>query len=294
VTRLFSHPHFAPILALIVFLWGTTLAAFLLVAPALKATWADTLLVSCFGFNPATRAYRLDTLMLYLLQPPLFVTVIGFFYAAELREFVKSLGGKVAAVGGPFLFLTASAFVVATSVVSASGTPVRPENAQTPARQGSQAPEFSLTDHHGWRFTLADQRGQVVVLTFFYANCHATCPTLISRLRYLEDRFPGEDLLLIAVTLDPSRDDVARLAAHAERWSLGPRWRLLTGEMPAVTAALKAYGVQTVPLPNGEIGHENLILLVDRRGRLAYVYRGLGHPEERLAEGLRALIQERG
>jgi protein SCO1/2 len=294
VTRLFSHPHFAPILALIVFLWGTTLAAFLLVAPALKATWADTLLVSCFGFNPATRAYRLDTLILYLLQPPLFVTVIGFFYAAEFREFVKSLGGKVAAVGGPFLFLTASAFVVASSAISASGTAVRPETVQMPLRQGGQAPDFTLTDHRGSRVALTAQRGQVVALTFFYSNCHATCPALISRLRHLEDRFPGEDLLLIAVTLDPSRDDVARLAAHAERWSLGQRWRLLTGEMPAVTAALKAYGVQTVPLPNGEIGHENLLLLIDRRGRLAYVYRGLGHPEERLAEGLRALIQERG
>ena len=294
MTRLISHPNFGPILALTVFLWGAALAVFLLVAPALKIAWADTLLMSCFGFDPATRVYRLDTLILYLLQPPLFVLVIGLFYTGELRKFVKSLGGKVAAVAAPLLFLTSGALVVTSSAISTSGTPVRPETVQMPLRQGSQAPDFTLTDHRGSRVALIAQRGQVVALTFFYSNCHATCPTLISRLRRLEERFPGEDLLLIAVTVDPSRDDVTTLLAHAERWRLGSRWHLLTGKPATVTAVLKAYGVQAVPLRDGEIGHENVITLIDRSGRLAYVYRGLGHPEERLAEGLRALIQERG
>ncbi len=292
--RLLVHRNFAPFLALAVFLWGAAQAVFLLVAPALRATWADTLLVSCFGFDSSTRVYRLDTLMLYLLQPPLFVIVIAFFYSAELRQFVRARGGRAAAVAAPLLFLTSSALVVASSAISASGTPVRPETVQMPLRQGSQAPEFTLTDHRGWRVALTAQRGQVVALTFFYSNCHATCPILISRLRRLEDRLSGEALALMAVTLDPSRDDVTTLAAYAERWRLGSRWHLLTGEPATVTAVLKAYGVQAVPLRDGEIGHENVIMLIDRRGGLAYVYRGLGHPEERLAQGLQALIQERG
>jgi cytochrome oxidase Cu insertion factor (SCO1/SenC/PrrC family) len=294
MTRFFSHQLFAPLLALAVFLWGTALAVFLLAAPSLKAAWVDSLLIYCFGFDPAARVYRLDTLILYLVQPPLFVAVIGFFYAAELRRFVSGSAGKAVAVAAPLLFLAASGFVVATSEVSASGTPLRAENVQAPVRMGTLAPRLSLTDHRGQSFNLAEKRGKVVAITFFYANCHATCPTLLSRLRSLENRFPGEELVLAAVTLDPSRDGVSELRAHAERWSLGPRWHLLTGDPAVVAAALKAYSVQAVQLPDGEIAHENVIHLVDRRGRLGYLYRGLGHTEEQLARGLHALIGERG
>ncbi|MBI3031557.1 MAG: SCO family protein [Candidatus Rokubacteria bacterium] len=292
--RLVSHPLFAPILVAAVFLWGAALAAFLLVAPSLKTPWMDTLLVFCFGFNPAGRVYRLDTLILYLLQPPLFVVVVGFFYGAELREFLQRRAGQAVAVAAPLLFLSLSAFVVATSEVSASGTPLSPGTVGAPLRQGTPAPALGLTDHRGRPFTLAEQRGKVVAVTFFYANCHASCPILLSRLRALEARVPGDDLVLVAVTLDPSRDGVAELAAHAERWSLGPRWHLVTGPPGAVAAVLKAYGVQARPLPDGEIAHENVIQLIDRRGRLGFVYRGLGHPEEQLAQGLRVLIEDRG
>ncbi len=294
MTRLFSHRLFAPLLALAVFLWGTALAIFLLAAPSLKAAWVDTLLIYCFGFDPAARVYRLDTLILYLVQPPLFVAVIGFFYAAELRRFVSGRAGKAVAVAAPLFFLAASGFVVATSEVSASGTPLRAEDVQAPVRRGTPAPQLSLTDHRGQSFTLAEQRGKVVAITFFYANCHATCPTLLSRLKALEERWPREDFVLVGVTLDPSRDGVSELRVHAERWSLGPRWHLLTGDPSAVAVTLKAYSVQAVQLPDGEIAHENVIQLVDRRGRLGYLYRGLGHTEEQLAQGLHALIGERG
>ena len=294
MTRLFSHPLFAPVLALVVLLWGAALAVFLLIAPALKAPWVDSLLVFCFGFNPGSRVYRLDTLFLYLLQPPLFVTVLGLFYADELRQFVRRPTGKALAVAAPLLFAIVSGAVVASSEVSAGGAPPRPESLQAPLRQGTRAPGFALTDHRGRQFMLADQRGKVVALTFFYANCHSTCPTLLSRLRVLEDQLPGEELVLVAITLDPARDGVQELAAHARRWSLGPRWHLLTGEPAVVAAVRQAYGIQAAPLPDGEIAHENVIQLVDRRGRLAYVYRGLGHPEERLVQGLRALIEDRG
>lgn len=292
--RFLSHPLFAPVLALAVLLWGSALAAFLLLAPRFQMPWMDTLLVYCFGWDPVGRAYRLDTLLLYLFQPLLFVIVISFFYAEDLRAFLRWRAGRVAAVLAPLIFLGASAFVVATSEVSASGKPLRPENLQSPLRHGTPAPGFTLTNHRGERFLLAEQRGKVVALTFFYANCHASCPVLLDRLKTLEKRFPGEDIVLAAVTLDPSRDGVAELAAHAERWSLGPLWHLLTGDPAAVAAVLRAYGVQAQQLPDGEIAHENVIHLVDRRGRLGYVFRGLGYPEADLIRSLRVLVEDMG
>ena len=81
---------FAPALAVAALLWGAGMVVFLLVGPGLGA-WADTLLTACFGWNAEARRYRLDALLLALLEPPLFVAVIALFYADELRAFVDGL-----------------------------------------------------------------------------------------------------------------------------------------------------------------------------------------------------------
>ena len=52
--------------------------------------------------------------------------------------------------------------------------------------------------------------------------------------------------------------------------------------------------MQWAPLPDGEIAHENVITLIDRRSRLAFTYRGLAWSEERQAAELGRLLAERG
>jgi protein SCO1/2 len=163
----------------------------------------------------------------------------------------------------------------------------------SPLRQGRPAPEFALTDHRGRPVSLASLRGRPVVVTFVYADCHASCPLLIARLKALEAR-SAPDVAFIAISLDPQRDTPASLAGAAVRWELGSRWHLLSGAPASVKDTLSAYGVQYAPLPDGEIAHENLVLIVDRRGRLAFTYRGLAHPEDRQAADLARLSAERG
>ena len=85
-----------------------------------------------------------------------------------------------------------------------------------------------------------------------------------------------------------------RLAEHAQRWGLGPRWHLLTGEPPTVRRLLAAFGIQWTGLPDGELAHENVVVLLDRAGRVAFTYRGLAHPEARMAHDLARLVAERG
>jgi cytochrome oxidase Cu insertion factor (SCO1/SenC/PrrC family) len=52
--------------------------------------------------------------------------------------------------------------------------------------------------------------------------------------------------------------------------------------------------VQAVRLPDGEIAHENVVVLLDRAGRAAFTYRGLAHPEARIEADLTRLLAERG
>jgi len=292
VKRFFAHPLFAPALMVAVFGLGAATVAFLRFGPGM-APWADTLLASCFGWDADTRRYRLDSLILTLLQPPLFAGVVWIFYMDELRAFIGRRGGGLVAVTAPAVFLALAASLLVTGEISASGGPPNPADLASPLRQGRPAPDFSLTDHRGEAVSLATLRGRPVVLTFVYADCHASCPLLISRLKALEAR-TGGDAVFVAVTLDPERDTPSSLAGTAFRWELGSRWHLLSGPPESVKATLGAYGVQYAALPDGEIAHENLVLIVDRRGRLAFTYRGLAQPEDRQAADLARLSAESG
>ncbi len=287
--RLLGHRLFGPALALAALAWGSAVVAFLLLGPAL-GPWADRLLVACFGWDAATRHYRLDALLLALLQPPLFVAVVAVAYGDELRAFLRSGAGRAVGAAAAGIFLGLSGYLVATGEVSASGTPAGPV---APIRAGTPAPDFDLVDHRGARITAASLRGAPAVLTFVYADCHASCPALLARLARLEAGRPG-DARFVAVTLDPERDTPAALAAHAARWQLGPRWHLLTGEPAAVRRLLAAYGVGWARQPDGEIAHENLVVLLDRAGRVAFRYRGLAHPADAIAADLARLLAERG
>ena len=292
VKRLLTHRLFAPALMLAIFGVGAATVGFLLIGPGL-APWADTLLTACFGWNAETRRYRLDALILTLLQPPLFATVVFFFYSDELRACLQSRSGRLLAVLAPAVFAGLGASLLATSEISASGAAPTPASLQSPLRQGRSAPPFSLIDQRGQAVSLESLRGRPVAMTFVYGNCHASCPLLIQRLKALETRAAGTDAAFVAVSLDPERDTPVALRAVAAHWELSDRWHLLTGDPAAVRRVLRDYAIQWAPLPDGEIAHENVIILIDRRGRLAFTYRGLAHPEDRQAAELARLSSDR-
>jgi cytochrome oxidase Cu insertion factor (SCO1/SenC/PrrC family) len=149
-----------------------------------------------------------------------------------------------------------------------------------------------LTDHRGERFELGAPLGRPVALTFVYADCHASCPALIARLKAVEARVAGR-ALFTAVTLDPERDTVSALADTAVRWALGDAWRLLTGDRTAIDRLVAAHRVGAERLAAGTIAHENVVVLIDRAGRVAFTYRGLGYPPAELAQALERLVAER-
>lgn len=292
VSRVLAHRLFAPMLMLASFALGAATLALLLAGPGL-GPWADALLTSCFGWDAATRRYRLDSLVLTLLEPPLFAAVVFAFYADELRAFLATRPGRCLGILAPAVFLALGGSLLATSQISASGVAPRAAALASPLREGRAAPPFSLLDQRGQTVSLDSLRGRPVAMTFIYAGCHGSCPLLVERLKALDARARAADLALVAVSLDPERDTQATLGTAARLWELGERWHLLTGAPDTVRRVIAAYGVQWAPLPDGEIAHENLVLLIDRQGRIAFTYRGLAHPEDRQAADLRRLVSER-
>jgi protein SCO1 len=287
MTRWLRHPLFAPVLVLAALGWGTAVIAFLLAAPSVGG-WATTLLTWCFGWDAVVRGYRLDTVLVVTLEPPLFALVLGTFYADEFRAFLARTGGRVTAGIAVLGFVGAAAALALTGQV-ADGAP---RATVAPPREDRITPRVELTDHHGRTVTLGGPRGRPAALTFIYANCHATCPVLVATLRSTET-LVGDAADFFAITLDPERDTPEALAEYAERWQLGDRWRVLTGPTATVDLIREAHRVRVERRADGEIGHDNVIVLLDRRGRAAFTWRGTGQPPEELARALRALAMER-
>ena len=153
--------------------------------------------------------------------------------------------------------------------VRKSGLPdgaIPPAPAMLPV--GDALPEFRLTDQAGRPAGLADLRGKVIAIDFIYTRCPLpdVCPRLAANFAALQRRFANEpDLLLLSVTVDPDYDTPPVLADYAKRWSAGPNWRFLTGDVARLAAKLG----EVYWSDEGSIGHTSVTTIVDRRGRIA-------------------------
>jgi len=100
-----------------------------------------------------------------------------------------------------------------------------------------------FSDHHGTPRTLADFKGQVVIVFFGYTLCPDVCPTTLARFAEVVKTL-GRDaprVQVLFVTLDPERDTAAKLAAYVpwfDRSFIG-----LYGDAAATAAAAREFKV---------------------------------------------------
>jgi cytochrome oxidase Cu insertion factor (SCO1/SenC/PrrC family) len=111
-----------------------------------------------------------------------------------------------------------------------------------------EAPPFTLTDHRGDTVTLEDLRGQAVAMTFIFTNCPDVCPFIINRMNLAYQELPGDKqdgVAMVAVTVDPERDDPETLAAYLETRGVVDidRWYGLTGDIETLEPIWEAYFV---------------------------------------------------
>lgn len=157
------------------------------------------------------------------------------------------------------------------------------------------APEFSLPSSQGGQFTLAEQRGQPVVLSFGFSNCPQICPMTLATLADVKHQLGAlaDQVQVVFMTVDPERDSAEQLRTYLANFH--PDFIGLTGAPEELAQVRAAYGItaQREDQAGGyyEVHHSSYIYLVDRQGQLrSLVPFGTG-PND-IVHDLKILLQE--
>jgi protein SCO1 len=156
-------------------------------------------------------------------------------------------------------------------------------------------PPFSFTNHRGEALSTEDIEGKIIVANFFFTTCPTICPKMTSGLVHASQRlseFP--QVVLLSHTVDPETDTVEVLSEYAKKARAGENWHFLTGDRDAIyRQAVTGYLVsaqEDVMAPGGFL-HSDLIVLVDKNGRIRGYYEGTNLKEvNRLIDEVKLLI----
>lgn len=160
---------------------------------------------------------------------------------------------------------------------------MRPPN--IPAR------DFALPDQDGRPASLAQYRGQVVLLTFMYSTCRDTCPVTAQQIRGALDDV-GHDVPALAVSVDPANDSRLNARRFLLRQSMTGRMRFLLGTRAQLAPIWKAYAIQPQTPGASQSDHSAYVLLLDRHGRQRVGFPIGALTPEGLAHDIRKLQSE--
>jgi protein SCO1/2 len=138
------------------------------------------------------------------------------------------------------------------------------------------ADDFHLTDMDGHPRSIADYRGDVVMVFFGFTQCPSACPTELARsaevMRRLGPSAPRARMLFI--TIDPERDtpELLRNYVHA----FHPGFVGLHGDAATTAATARRFKAFYQKVPAGDsytMDHSTLTYLFDPQGRIRLVAR---------------------
>ena len=158
---------------------------------------------------------------------------------------------------------------------------------------------FDLPDPSGRRRTLAEFRGQVVVVFFGFAQCPDVCPTTMLELAEVKAALgePGRRVQGVFVTIDPERDTPEVLASYVANFD--PGFVALRGTLEETAALARSFKVfyRKVPGKTGDgsytMDHTAGSYVFDAQGRIRLFTRH-GTGTEALKADLARLLAEAG
>lgn len=159
-----------------------------------------------------------------------------------------------------------------------------------------KAPEFTLTEHNGGKFSLSDLKGKVALLFFGYTHCPDICPTTLSTLQKAIVKLGGlqDRVRVLFITVDPERDTAERLKGYVPYF--GEQFIGLTGTPEEIEEVAEAYNImyrKEYPKDSAIeylMGHTTSVYLIDPNGNLLLKYSHATLNPEWIAEDIKKIL----
>lgn len=148
-----------------------------------------------------------------------------------------------------------------------------PELAGTPLQNPPLVGDVELVHVDLGTTTLRAAAGDArVALVFFgFTQCPDVCPITMARLaRIYADLGEPDDVQVVLVTVDPETDTPEVIANYARGFH--PDFVGLSGSNPQIAVAARTFYVGYASLGGGQFTHSEAVVVVDREGRMRYVY----------------------
>jgi len=156
--------------------------------------------------------------------------------------------------------------------------------------------DFVLPSTTGATTSLADFRGDLVLLNFGYTSCPEVCPTVLARMRDVLSMLPEGRARVrpVFITLDPEVDTVDRLQPYLGFFDSA--FVGLTGTPAQIAQTAADYNVfyEREPMASSlgySISHSSHIYLLDGQGRVRATF-GEGVPLPQIAGAVYQLLGE--
>jgi protein SCO1 len=139
-------------------------------------------------------------------------------------------------------------------------------------------PNARLIDETGRPVQLDQMKGHVTVYNFIFTTCTGICPIMTNNMRAITPMIDDDaPVRFVSITVDPTRDTPAVLAAYAKRNRNDPRWTFLTGDRQAIIdLSVKGFKLAAGdPMPGGEaLLHSGKFVVADQEGVIRGYYEG--------------------
>ena len=161
---------------------------------------------------------------------------------------------------------------------------------------------FSFINEDGKTVTDADLRGKVTVVEYFFTTCKGICPKMNKSISKIYQQYKDEpDFLILAHTVQPEKDSVARLRFYADSMKIDTKkWVLVTGRKDSLYNAARASYLLDDPANaveklEDQFLHTQFLALVDKNGNVrGGVYDALKQDEmKKLSSDIADLLKEK-
>jgi protein SCO1 len=157
-----------------------------------------------------------------------------------------------------------------------------------------QAPDFALLASNGGELKISHYHGKVVLLAFGFTSCTAVCPITLNTFAQARHKLGAAacDLQVVYITVDPQRDDSARLKKYLGGFD--PTFIGGTGTEQQLAAVRKDYGISAQRQNLGDsysYEHSSFTYLIDRAGRIRALM-PYGHSPDDYVHDLSVLLKE--